>query len=236
MPWVHPRWFEDALRLSVAVGARSEPADFRGPELFAAAAGRQILHTAQARELFEQLFVANGDFSMLYSRDLPARPIVNTNPKRLVVHDGRIPGETCEDDEPHDPVAERTLLLDLCNAEVRARRYEGPYTLKEAVAKFGPGILVSSAFIVARASAVSTKHRLVHNCSGPGRSSVNGGIEDDYVVLLDYSRKFQERLQGGVGPRWRNCACVWRTLARRIDVLAYDLPTCRCSTACRCRR
>ena len=230
VPWVHPRWFADALRLSVIVGARSEPADFKGPELFTAAAGRQVLHTTQARELFEQLFVANGDFAMLYSRDLPMRPCVNTNPRRLVVHDGRIPGESCEDEDPHDPVAERTLLLDLCSAEVRARRYQGPYTLKEAVAKFGRGILVSSAFVISRSSAVSTKHRLVHNASGPGRSSVNGGIEDDYVVKLDYSRMFQERLPwcGVEEPGWTSFACAWQTSARRIAVLASGRLTSRC--------
>ena len=75
------------------------------------------------------------------------------------------------------------------------RRYLGPFTLAEATARFGPGIIVSSAFIVRRATAVSTKKRLVHNASGPGASSINAAIKDDCTVQLDHSRVFQQRLR-----------------------------------------
>ena len=231
LPWVPARLFGPALKLAASCGPPRHAADFKGHALFAAAAGTELLQSAPARELFELLFTGNGSFAMLYSWELPERPLVNVNPKRLIVHDGRIPGETCEDEAPPDAVAEKSILLDLCGKEVVARRYLGPFTLKEAVARFGRGFLVSSAFIVRRASALSTKDRLVHNASGPGASSVNAGIEDDYVVQLDYSKLFQERLRtmvrrrGGRAPgKLHMCISDISKAYRRFGVRVADIP------------
>lgn len=230
MPWVPPRFFADALGLSISLGPPREVADFDGPALFRAAAGLQVLQTREARGLFSLLFVGNGSFPILYSRESPEAPLVNANPKRLVVHDGRIPGESIlGDGDVSDVTGERDLLLSLCSAEVQARRYQGPFTLNEAVARFGRGIIVSSSFIVARAMAVTTKNRLVHNASGPGLSSVNDGVEDDYEVRLDHSRVFQERLRalfGALGETSELSMCVSdiSKAYRRFGVRLADVP------------
>lgn len=196
MPWVHPRGFAAALRLSQSVAPTSAtiiPADFDGAALFDAAAGTLLLHSAEARELFNLLFIGNGAFPLLFTQPRPSRPLVNANPRRLVVLDGSYPGDGTPTSTPTN--ADKDLMIDLCSAEVKAKRYLGPFSLAEAIDRFGPGIVISSAFIVRRTTAVSTKNRLVHNASGPGDSSINDGIEDPYAIQLDHSRVFQERLR-----------------------------------------
>jgi len=196
VPWVHPRSFADAIRLSQSMAlttTTATTADFDGAELFQAAAGSLLLHSRDARDLFNLLFVGNGTFPLLFAQPRPAQPLVNTNPRRLVMLDGSYPG----DGRPPGSAAtaDKDLLIDLCSTEVTAKRYLGPFTLAEATARFGPGIIVSSAFIVRRATAVFTKNRLVHNASGPGASSINAAIKDDCTVQLDHSRVFQQRLR-----------------------------------------
>jgi hypothetical protein len=114
VPWVHPRSFADAIRLSQSMAlttTTATTADFDGAELFQAAAGSLLLHSRDARDLFNLLFVGNGTFPLLFAQPRPAQPLVNTNPRRLVMLDGSYPG----DGRPPGSAAtaDKDLLIDL---------------------------------------------------------------------------------------------------------------------------
>ena len=188
VPWVPPQLMKFALGLSASL---VEQQDFDAAACFAQADGLQVLHAAATRELFELLFVGNGRFPLGYGRELPESLLVSDNPKRLLVHDGLIPGE--ESQEVSEQQA-REIYVGVCSKEVQARRYLGPFTVAEAKKLFGRG-MVSPGFLLRRSNAVTTKDRLIHNAKGYGACSVNEGIEDDYDIQLDHTRVFQEGLR-----------------------------------------
>jgi hypothetical protein len=227
MPWVPSALFAPALRLYQSLAPARVAPSFDGAALFHAARGSTLVESTAARELFELLCIGNGSFDLLYSAKLPSAPIINTNPPRLVVEDGRIPTRKRDRQSAADPVVDADVLLGLCGQEVLARRYLGPFSLAEAVEKFGPGIIVSSAFIVRRATAVSTKDRMIHNASSR-HGSVNAEIQDDYDVQLDHTAVFKDRVRAMIRRHGKGnitmCVSDISKAYRRFGVSHADVP------------
>ena len=227
VPHIDPHHFAPAIR--IAIGAAPphviEP-DFSPVQLFDVALGSSTSQSPAARELFEILFVGLGAFpSMVDDMEWDTEPTVNTNPRNVAVKVGLPPGTTTT--ATPDSVPPKQRLLDLAQAEVTASRYEGPYTIKEAVAKYGKGIVVSSAFFIEKLKAITTKRRLVHNGSSK-RGNLNASTVDDYQVRLDHTAIFVEILREQL--RQAGDADVLQLVAdvskcyRRIPTRASDRP------------
>ena len=225
VPDMHSCHFAVAIAMAMEMAPMRVSPDFSAVDLFLVSKGSKTIDTPAARELFELLFVGLGCFPVgCDDLEWNEEPIVNINPRNLVVHVGHLPG----DPTPTDPVSGKDRLLALASDEVRAKRYLGPFTVREAMERYREGgIIVSQAFIIAKLKAVSTAHRLVHNGSSK-HGNINAATIDSYQVRLDHTSKFLElareqmRLAAGA-PLFQVVADVSKCY-RRMGVRTSDTP------------
>jgi hypothetical protein len=163
--------------------------DFSAVELFKVSEGSATSHTKDARDLFETLFVGLGSFPIGCDElEWNEKPILNKNPRNLVVHVGKLPGEPA----PPSEMPGTVRLLNLAGEEVKAKRYIGPYTIKQARKIYKQGLVISQGFIIAKPKALSTAYRLVHNGSSK-HGNINAATPDrGYQVRLDHTSKYLE--------------------------------------------
>jgi hypothetical protein len=161
------------------------PSDFDPVQLFVLIGRMNAGHTEVARYVFEQLVVGGGCFPTLYTG--PRDEVkVSKNGRKLVF-------PAAVDPYPAPKVrhakTQKRRHLDLAMAEVEAKRYLGPFKEADAVSRFIHFLSVSS-FLVSRPAAVSTKERLVQNCSD-AECNINAMLDDETMwnVELDHTAK-----------------------------------------------
>ena len=189
VPKVSPFRFAAALTIAISQAPAHIKPDFSAVELFKLSEGSETIRTKDARDLFELLFVGLGSFPIGCDElEWSIEPIVNKNPKNLIVHAGKIPGVPI----PPSTITGKQRMLDLASVEVSAKRYLGPFTIAEILERYGEGVVVSQGFIIAKPKAISTAFRLVHNASSL-KGNINGSMpESDYQVRLDHTSKYME--------------------------------------------
>ena len=189
VPKVSPFRFAAALTIAISQAPAHIKPDFSAVELFKLSEGSETIRTKDARDLFELLFVGLGSFPIGCDElEWSIEPIVNKNPKNLIVHAGKIPGVPV----PPSTITGKQRMLDLASVEVSAKRYLGPFTIAEILERYGEGVVVSQGFIIAKPKAISTAFRLVHNASSL-KGNINGSMPDsDYQVRLDHTSKYLE--------------------------------------------
>ena len=191
VPKVSSCRFAEAIEIAMSYAPEHETPDFSPVELFKVAEGSTTIETSDARDLFELLFVGLGCFPAGCELEWSVKPTINSNPRKLMVRVGQLPGEVPK----YDPISGKERLMSLCSDEVTARRYMGPFTLKEAMALFPEGLVVSSGFIISKPKALTTAHRLVHNGSSRESPNINGATVDDYQVRLDHTSYYLEMVR-----------------------------------------
>ena len=189
VPKISPCRYAEAIEIAMSYAPNHVKPDFSAVELFRVSEGSTTSHTQDARDLFELLFVGMGSFpvgcdELAWNEE----PLINKNPRNLVVHVGRLPGE----DKPKSEVTGPTRLLNLAGEEVTARRYIGPFTVPEVQQKFKEGVVVSQGFIIAKPKAITTAYRLVHNGSSKFGNVNEATTNQGYQVRLDHTSKYLE--------------------------------------------
>ena len=226
VPWVHPRSFADAIRLSQSMAlttTTATTADFDGAELFQAAAGSLLLHSRDARDLFNLLFVGNGTFPLLFAQPRPAQPLANTNPRRLVMLDGSYPG----DGRPPGSAAtaDKDLLIDLCSTDAtwdrlllqRPPRVSGLASLSRRHSSF-----VVPRRCPRRTASCTTHLDLAHRRSTrPLKTTARSSSTIRGSFSSACAPSFSERAH-------ISCIYACRTFQRPTDVLVCGTRTCPC--------
>eukprot|EP00946_MAST-07B_sp_MAST-7B-sp1_P003040 g3040.t1 len=194
MPVIEPRFFASALARAETFAPATAPPSFNSVALFNLMCGSDTIHGAEARDLFELLFVSQNRFPVLYTGIRDVDPVICPNPRRLVVPEGLEPGVV----RPPRTMSGRDKLLEVFCTEVAKKRLHGPFT-EDQLKALAPGVVINSSFVLDYGVKPSPpgmpqrrKERHVLNASSRLKS-VNADITDPYIINLDHSKKFVDR-------------------------------------------